>query len=146
MLKIPLQKFSYSKVSRRGLLITELIVAAGLLVAILSVVMPLAVRSGRLWQDSRHYRLATDELTNQLEVLTSFDESELSTAISNLNISAPLQDTLPNPELSAKVVADENGTRVVLRLTWDRIGNKSTPVILVGWVSPLSAISDGVKP
>jgi len=122
--------------SRGGFTITELIVAATLLVVIMSVVASLTVRSGRLWQDSRHYRLAVDELSNQLERLISLDEASRAEEITKLSPSTQMLDTLPNPVLTAETLADESGTRLVLHLTWDRLG-KSSPVTLVGWVDPL---------
>ena len=121
---------------RRGLMVTELIVAATLLVVIMSVVGALTVRCGRLWQDSRHYRLAIDELTNQLERLTALNEADLAGAIAELSPSQQIRSALPSPFLSAERLADENGSRLVLQLTWDRLGKK-TPVTLVGWIDPL---------
>jgi len=121
---------------RDGFTITELIVAATLLVVIMSVVASLTVRSGRLWQDSRHFPLAVDELSNQLERLTSLDEASRAEAITKLSPSIQMLDTLPNPVLTAETLADESGTRLVLHLAWDRLG-KSSPVTLVGWVDPL---------
>ncbi|NOY41098.1 MAG: type II secretion system protein [Planctomycetes bacterium] len=121
---------------RCGFTVTELVVAASLLVVVMSVVASLTVRSGRLWQDSRHYRLAIDELSNQLERLTSLDETRLAMAIAELSPSQQVRDALPNPVLSAETLADEDGTRLLLHLAWDRLG-KSVPVTLVGWVDPL---------
>ena len=120
---------------RGGFTLTELIVAATLLVAAMSVVGSLTVRSGRLWQDSRHYRLAIDEVTNHLERLTTLDEDDRVAAIDDLVPSEQIQHTLPNPVLTSELLSDEYGTRLVLSLTWDRPG-KSTPVTLVGWVDP----------
>jgi len=125
-----------SRANRRGFTMTELVVAATLLIAGLSVVAPLAVRSGRVWQDSRHYRLAVEELSNQLERLTSLDAVDRAAALSELVPSTQVSTALPNPMLSAETLTDENGTRLVLRLTWDRLG-KSTPLTLVGWIDPL---------
>jgi len=121
---------------RGGFTVTELIVAATLLVVLMSVVGTLTVSSGRLWQDTRHYRLAIDELSNQLDRLTALDDTRLTTAIAELSASPQIRSALPNPVLTAESLADENGTRVVLQLAWDRLG-KSRPVSLVGWTNPL---------
>jgi hypothetical protein len=121
----------------RGVTVTELVVAAGLLVVVMSVVTSLAVRSGRLQQDSRHYRLAVDELTNQLERLTSLDADSLTDAIGALAPTAYIQTALPNPELTGERISDEHGDRLKLHLVWDRFG-KRRPVTLVGWIDPLS--------
>jgi len=121
---------------RNALMVTELIVAATLLVVIVTVVGSLTVRCGRLWQDTRHYRLAIDELSNHLERLTTLDEDDLEMAIAGLAPSPEIRSVLPNPVLAAERIADENGNRIVLELAWDRLGKKS-PVKLVGWVNPL---------
>ena len=114
----------------------ELVVAATLLVTVLSVATNLTVRSGRLWQDSRHYRLALDELTNQLERLTALPSDQRSEALTQLAPSAELAAALPHPEFTADTLDDELGTRLILRLNWDRQG-KSKPVTLVGWIASL---------
>ena len=120
---------------------TELVVAAGLLVVVMSVVTSLAVRSNRLSQDSRQYRLALDELSNQLERLTSAGEARLSDSLESLSPSSEISSTLPNPVLSAELLVDEYGTRIAMHLSWDRIG-KHTPVTLIGWVAPIATHSD----
>ena len=120
---------------RRGLMITELIVAATLLITALSLVVTLSFRTGKLWQDSRHYKLAVEELTNQLERLTVLDETELDAALAELETSETIQSALPNPRLSGTKLSDENGPRVILEIQWDRIG-QAEPLTLVGWLVP----------
>jgi len=122
----------------RGFTVTELVVAAGLLVVVLSVVTSLTVSSGRLRQDSRHYRLAVDELSNQLEWLITIDEARRAEAIESLSPSPQARDMLPNPVLSAERLSDKHGNRIALHLAWDRLG-KSTPVTLIGWINALPA-------
>lgn len=123
-------------IRRVGFTVTELIVAATLLVVVMSVVTPLTVRSNRLWQDSRHHRLAMDELSNQLERLVGLRASNLATAVEQLALAPHIQATLPSPVLSAETLTDESGTRVVLHLNWDQLG-KSHPMTLVGWIDPI---------
>ena len=133
----------HSRKCRRGFLMTELIVAATLLIAVMSVVTPLAVRSGRLWQDSRHYRLAIEELSNQLERLTALNARQRKIAVQKLALSPEISTVLPNPVLSAETLADEDGIRLVLHLSWDRLG-KNNPVAMVAWIdsSAVSAPAD----
>lgn len=120
---------------RHGLLMTELIVAAILLITSLSLLVTLSFRTGKLWQDSRHYTLAVNELTNQLERLTTLDEAEIDEQLAALQPSAAIQDALPNPHLSGKKISDEYGTRVMVEITWDRLGN-AKPVLLTAWLAP----------
>lgn len=109
--------------------------AAALLVTILSVVTPLAVRSGRVRQDTRRYLLAVDELSNQLDRLTALDRQHLPAALQRLAPSPCARRVLPSPELSGEMMSDEDGRRVVLRLSWDRCGD-ALPLTLVGWLDP----------
>ncbi len=120
--------------NRSGLAMTELVVAAGLLITALSLLATLSFRSGKLWQDSRHYKLAADELTNQLERLTLLDEAALDETLANLEVSPAIQTTLSDAKLSGRKIVDEFGPRVVLEINWDRAG-KPEPLRLVGWLS-----------
>jgi hypothetical protein len=116
-------------------MITELVVAAGLLMTAVAVVTPLAVKGGRLWLDSRHYRLAVDEVSNQLERLTALNATDRSAAIASLEPSPQAQRALPRPVLTAETLADEYGERLVVSLNWAR-PRGSKPVSLVGWIPP----------
>ena len=53
----------------------------------------------------------------------------------SLPVSEDLEAMLPTATLTANVENDENGTRIVLGLNWDRPG-KPQPVTLVGWLDP----------
>lgn len=121
--------------SRHGLLMTELIVAAVLLISTISLLTVFSARTGKLWQDSRHYRLAVEELTNQLEKITSLDEAEIDARLADLRPSAEIEAALPNPRLSGKKVSDDYGRRVVVEIRWDRPGN-AKPLSLVAWIAP----------
>ncbi len=124
-----------SRGQRRGLLMTELIVAAILLITALSLLVSLSFRTGKLWQDTQHYTLAVNELTNQLERLTAFDAAEIDEQLADLWPSESVQLALPNPRLSAAKLVDEFGTRIKLEITWDRPGH-AKPVALTAWVAP----------
>ena len=119
---------------RRGVMMTELIVAAILMIAILSFLVPLALHTGRLWNDTQHYRRAIEELTNQLERLTTLDAESLDASLGELQPSAEIQSALPNPRLTGERIADEHGTRVRLEIVWDRVGNPM-PVSLSAWTA-----------
>ena len=141
--------------SRRGLSITEVVVAATLVVSMIGIVVPLAVRTGRVWQSTRQYRLACNELSNQMELLTSIGETQCKAELSHLKISDLLADSLPGARLQGELVSDHDGTRLVLNLDWER-GSKSVPIALVGWLNIDSvesasshstrALADGVLP
>lgn len=119
--------------SRNGVSMTELLVAATLLIGAMSFIGPLAVRSQRLQQDARHYQCALEEASNQLESLTVLEEEQLEAALAELAPSVEAQSVLPNPQLSAETIDDENGLRVVMRIQWDRLG-PAEPLSLVAWI------------
>ena len=134
--------------SRRGISMTELVVSATLLFTSLTVVTPLAVRAGRIWQDSRHYRLAMDEVSNQLDRLTLLDEPRLAATLESLEPSPQILSVLPGAVLSAERIRDEDGNRLVLSLQWESAA-QAPSVTLVGWVEPpprTSPESEGAQP
>lgn len=122
-----------------GFLLTEVLVAAIVLAAVISVVSGLAVRSGRLRLDTRHYQVALEELTNQLDRLQALEEADRAAALERLTPSEHAQAVLASPKLSAQILDDAHGRRLTLSLAWDRFG-KREPVTLVGW---LPAVASG---
>ena len=120
--------------SRRGLSITEVVVAATLVVSMIGIVVPVTVRIGRVWQSTRQYRLACNELSNQMELLTSISETQCEAELSHLKTSDMLAEALPGACLQGELVRDHDGTRLVLSLDWER-GSKSVPIALVGWLN-----------
>ncbi len=119
--------------SRRGLTLTEVVVAATLVVSMIGFVTPLTVRIGRVWQSTRQYRLAFNELANQMELLTSLGVSRCDAALADLKPSESTAETLPDARLEGKLIRDQDGTRLILSLDWDR-GSKAVPLTLVGWL------------
>jgi hypothetical protein len=119
--------------SRRGLTATELIVAATLLVGVISLIAPLTVRIGRIWQDARQFRLATNELSNQLELLTGQSTEQRNVSLLELQPSPELHEALPGARLTGETIGDEDGLRIALTIEWDRAPGSKT-LTLVGWV------------
>ena len=118
---------------RRGLTLTEVVVAATLVVSMIGLVTPLTVRIGRVWQSTRQYRLAFNELANQMELLTSLGVSRCDAALADLKPSASTAESLPDARLKGELIRDQDGTRLILSLDWDR-GSNSVPLTLVGWL------------
>ena len=126
--------------ARQGLTFTEVVVAATLVVSTIGFVTPLTVRIGRVWQSTRQYRLAFNELANQMELLTSLSVTRCETALTNLKPSASTIQSLPEARLEGQLIRDHDGTRLILKINWDR-GSQSVPVSLVGWLE-----TDSVEP
>jgi hypothetical protein len=119
---------------KRGTSILEAMVSLTLLSTVLSVSLPLVVRHGRLLVDQRDYRLALDELTNQLDRLTALPNEELAAELQNLAVSPFTADRLANARLHGELEPAEIGSRLNLRLTWG--GREQHQVSLAGWSIP----------
>ncbi|KLU03367.1 putative transmembrane protein [Rhodopirellula islandica] len=111
----------------------ELVVAASIMIALMSVVTSLTFRIHGVWQDTNQQRLATWAVSSELERITSLPTDEIATALDQLQASAELQNMLPEPEWSGEFLDDELGPRVALRLNWKR-RHPGIPLELVGWV------------
>jgi Tfp pilus assembly protein PilV len=122
---------------RRGFTTTEIMVACSLLVGSMAIVGPLAARTTRLWQDSRHQQLALQELASELERLTALDSKDRTVAMESLTPSASLAAAAPNAEVVAEIVTDGDGTRMILTLHWNQSDQPRAPLRLVGWLAPL---------
>ena len=73
--------------SRRAVTSFEVLVAFTLLTSVLGMSVPLVVRHGRLLISARQHRLAVEELSNQLERLTTLPPGELAAAVTGLKVS-----------------------------------------------------------
>lgn len=120
---------------RSGLTLLELIVSATLFIGLISIAIPLTVRATRLWQDARCYRLAINELSNQLEDLTVLGDQERQQLLSDWKPSDELLHTLPAAKLTGETIDDADGKRLKLSLSWRR-GLDAQPVTMVGWLHP----------
>jgi hypothetical protein len=119
---------------RRGSFSIEIVISATVLLAAIGLMASMIPRIGRTWRESRNYQLATHELANQLEHLTSLDSGELTDALANLNVSDELRDELPNVKLAAEKRSEDFGTRIRLEIRWDH-GPDSPPLSMTGWLA-----------
>lgn len=123
---------------RRGWLLVEVIVAFGLIGTLAAVVMPLLVKNNRLLGQQRNHRLAVEELTNQLEMLTHFSAAEVDDQLKQLAPSQFIQERLKGVILTGKTATADLGVRIELQIDWQgRIAN-AEPVTLLGWALPES--------
>ena len=114
--------------------VTELVVAASLLVSLIGASVPLVVKSGRLWQETREHELAIDELSNQLERLTALPDADRDIAIAELKPSNTVQATLVDVRIESQTIRDKAGERLLLTIDWDRTVD-AKPLSLVGWLT-----------
>jgi hypothetical protein len=111
----------------------DMFVAFTLLITAMAVALPLVVRHGRILESQRRYRVALDELTNQMDRLTALTDGELSGAIDQLAVSDFAAQRLPRAEISGELQPAETGERITLRLTWNEPGRQDSPLVLAGW-------------
>lgn len=119
---------------RSGTTMIEVMVAFTLLTTALSVSLPLVVRHGRLLASHREYRLALDEVSNQLDRLTALPQAELSKAMEQLSVSRFTAGSLPDAELQGELEPADIGRRITLRLSWG--GPQRQTLSLAAWVFP----------
>src|SRR5207247_1900824 len=119
---------------RRAISTLEVLVSLTLLMTVLSVSLSLIVRHGHLLVAQRHYRLALDELSNQLDRLTSQPSEDAQQAINQLSVSPFTAGRLPAAKLSAELKPADIGQRVTLRLVWHELHEET--VSMTGWTFP----------
>ena len=121
---------------RRGATAFEVIVSFTLLSSVLAFATPLVVRHTRLMAAQRQYRLALDELSNQLERLSAMPAAELADAVAKVAPSEFASEHLPGAELKGQMAAVDLGQRVTLQLTWDEPQRNEAPLSMSAWIVP----------
>jgi len=121
---------------RRGTSALEVLVAFTLLSSVLALSTPLVVAHGRLLKAQRDYRLALDELSNQLDRLTVLPEPDLPQALAELAASPLTASRLPGATLRGHLADAGLGKRVTLEIWWDEPNRQAAPLRLAAWVRP----------
>lgn len=125
---------SHSGQNRRGVSSLEAIVAFSLLGSVLAVSTPLIIAHGRLLKAQRNYRLALDELTNQLERASVMPVEKLPAAIKKLSPSSLTAERLPGATLRGQLANSPWGQRITLEIWWDETNRKAAPLRMTAWV------------
>jgi hypothetical protein len=118
----------------RGMIATETLVAAGLLISLIGLIGTFAYRIARIEKGTQQVQAAVSEMANQLDRLVSTEPAARSSAISTLAVAPELDSILPNATLNAKEIQDQDGARIVLSLDWDR-GSPSKPLTMTAWIA-----------
>lgn len=120
--------------NRKGFISIEILVAASLLIVIVSGYAALQYRLLGVAKDAKHYQLALHEAANQISMLQGMTELQLEDGIEKAYLPEDVLRSLPNGKLFIEKIVDQKGTRVKVRILWDRAGAPS-PVELTGWIS-----------
>jgi hypothetical protein len=121
---------------RRATTSLELLVAFALISGALACATPLVVAHGKLLKAQRDYRLALDELSNQLERLTALPAAEAPQALAALQPSDFTAARLHDVKLRGQLEAADLGQRMTLELSWDEPNRHAAPVRLSAWLTP----------
>lgn len=133
------RRYNAQNVRRGGITMIEVLASFSLLATVLAVATPLAVRHGRILVSAREYRIAVEELSNQLEQLTVLASDELRSRLSELKPSEFAAKHLRGAELSGALEAADVGDRLTLELVWDEPGRRAAPASLSAWMLPTAA-------
>jgi hypothetical protein len=131
------------KVTRRprGISSIEVLVSFTLLAAILGAATPLVVTHGRLLASHRENQWALEELSDQLDRLTTLNNEQRQQALQDLQPSPFASERLPGAQLTCKLTPIEFGERLTLQLIWNEPGRVSAPLTMSAWVFPGGAAS-----
>jgi hypothetical protein len=129
-----------------GTSVIEALVALTLLSTALTLSVQIIVRHGRLLVAARQYRLAFDELTNQLDRLTAMPADEVPSELQRLTPSPFAASRLPGAVLSGQLAPADLGHRITLRIVWDEPQRSAAPVSLTAWVVPKPPPAGGQTP
>lgn len=118
---------------RRGVSLTEALVACSIAVTAITVGGSIQVRGWRMLTDVRQDRLAIDELSNQLQRIRHTPDTELRTALDQLSPSAFIKQNLPEPQLRGRLTEGDHGRQVTVELSWNRPGRRERPLQMSIW-------------
>jgi hypothetical protein len=124
----------------------EILVGFVLLAGVLTISTSLVVRLGRLQQSQRDYRLALDELSNQLDRLAALPAPQRAEELKELKPSPFAAERLVGCQLSGQIDEAQGGERITLRITWDEPQRASAPVSMAAWSFPTMDAAAGRQP
>jgi hypothetical protein len=129
------------RLRRCGTTSYEVLVAFTLLTTLLSLSLSSMVRHGRLLTTEQNYRVALDEVSNQLDRLTALPVNELPQAVKELQLTPFTAERLSGAKLVGEIAPTDIGQRVTLRLT-SRAPN-GPKVTMAGWIFHSRSVSGG---
>ena len=120
--------------TRRGVLMIEVVVAASILLMILSVTVSAAFRTRRLWDRIEKRSTAMAELTLAMDQTLPEVGDWPPGQTRDLPVDSEAQRWLPGVKIAATRRQDSHGDRLVMTIDWQRDGPQGSPIELVGWI------------
>jgi hypothetical protein len=112
----------------------EIVVSAFLLAALISCMVGMNYRLLAVAKDTKHYQLALHEAANQIDLLTAGGLDDLDARLEKITLPEEVLQALPGGKINVQKIDDQSGTKVVVRIGWERPGEPAL-VELTGWVS-----------
>ena len=130
----------------RGTSMPEILVALTLISTVITASTTLIVRNGRMLTSQRDYRLAIDELSNQLDRITSLPQADRLKALEQLEPSEFTAERLPGVKLTGELGEAEPGQRLILCLQWNEPQREKAPVAMAAWIFPTAGRRENNSP
>lgn len=119
---------------QKGFTKLELLVSASFLTTMIALASPLFSRLNQVWNSTRWYQLASQELMNQMEEITQLSHPECRDALNEMRISSAIRAAIPNGQLTGRMESSADGDRVILAFQLPA-SVRSEPIVLVGWLN-----------
>lgn len=136
---------SPSRMRRRGVLLTEAVVAGVMLAAAMAMTAKLAGWTAAQRREAERRGWAVQEAANAMEGLAAlpFDRLTTETARASAKLSASAGAVLPGGQIDAEVIEEDDGLprkRIDLAVRWNGgSGGAEAPVRLTAWVAKKGA-------
>jgi hypothetical protein len=122
--------------TRVGTSSLELLIAFTLLASVIAFATPLAVKHSRLLAGQRNYRVALDELSNQVDRAALLSGAELREAVASIEPSDFAAARLPGVKIYGQLESIDAGQRLTLSLSWEDQPPGVPPLSLATWIAP----------
>ncbi len=117
-----------------GFLMVEVVVAASVMLVIVSVTLTAFLSTQRLWMRIEQRSVAMTELGAAMDRALIEAADWPADEIKKLPVDPAGESLLRGIEINAKRVADRDGNRVVMTINWQHDMPGGQPIELVGWI------------